>query len=119
MSGVSSTTNDGRDVLTTRGLKAAAKLYADGQGLTNPRLSPLFGSFIGFPPTLIVVGGLDLLLDDARRLTARMRQDGVAVQLREWPGCPHGFTGVPAPEGRDAAQRLDAFILDALPAAAR
>jgi len=114
LSGASSTGNDGRDVLTRRGLDAAAALYAGEAERTDPGLSPLFGSFVGFPPTLIVVGGLDLLLDDSRRLAERMREDGATVRLHEWAGCPHGFTGIPAPEGRDASRRLESFISGAL-----
>lgn len=116
LSGASCTRNDGRDLLTTRGLAAAAAAYAGACPLGDPALSPLFGSFTGLPPTLLVVGGLDLLLDDSRRLAARMRADGVEVLLREWPGCPHGFTGLPAPEGRAAARAVDAALLAALPA---
>ena len=114
LSGASLAVNEGKDILSKRALEASVELYAAGHHPADPGLSPLFGSFHGFPETLIVVGLLDVLLDDSRRLATRMGDDGVTVQLKEWPGCMHGFTGGPAPEGREASTCINDFILDKL-----
>lgn len=37
-------------------LEGAAELYADGRDLTDPSLSPVYGSFDRFPPTYLVSG---------------------------------------------------------------
>jgi acetyl esterase/lipase len=39
----------------------AAKLYANGQDLKDPQLSPIYGDLSGFPPTILTSGTRDLL----------------------------------------------------------
>lgn len=114
-SGASYAVNDGKDLLSRTSLAASATQYAASQDPTDPYVSPLFGSFEGFTDTLIVVGQVDVLLDDSRRLAAQMRSAGVTVDLREWAGSMHGFTGLPTPEGRQASQRVMDFVLRRLP----
>ena len=48
--------------------KAVRAAYARDHDLTNPLLSPLFGDFTGFPPTLIQMGEVEMLRDDSVRL---------------------------------------------------
>ncbi|MEX3100849.1 MULTISPECIES: alpha/beta hydrolase [unclassified Streptomyces] len=117
LSGASSTANIGRDLLTRSQLLEAAAWYADGRELRDPGLSPLFGSFRGLPPAYVPVGRHDLLLDDSRRLAARLRTDDVPVVLDEWPGTIHGFLQVPSAEGRQCRRRVRAFVHEALSAA--
>ncbi|MDX2546841.1 alpha/beta hydrolase [Streptomyces sp. WI04-05B] len=117
LSGASSTANIGRDMLTRSQLLEAAAWYACGRDLRDPGLSPLFGSFRGFPRTYVPVGQHDLLLDDARRLVARMRAEDVQVDFDEWPGTIHGFVRVPSAEGRQCRRRVQAVVHEALPAA--
>ena len=45
-------------------IRAVRGAYARDQELTSPMLSPLFGDFRGFPPTLIQAGSNELLLSD-------------------------------------------------------
>ncbi|WUF42401.1 alpha/beta hydrolase [Streptomyces europaeiscabiei] len=115
-SGASSTANIGRDMLTRSHLLEAAGWYAGGRDPRDPGLSPLFGSFRDFPHTYLPVGQHDLLLDDARRLVARMRAEDVHVVLEEWPGTIHGFLQVPSAERRQCRRRIQAFVHEALPA---
>ncbi|MGJ5893807.1 alpha/beta hydrolase [Streptomyces niveiscabiei] len=117
LSGASSTANIGRDLLTRSQLLEAAAWYADGRDLRDPELSPLFGSFRGLPPAYVPVGRHDLLLDDSRRLAARLRADDVPVVLDEWPGTIHGFLQVPSAEGRQCRRRVRAFVHEALSSA--
>ncbi|WP_216586216.1 alpha/beta hydrolase [Streptomyces brasiliscabiei] len=118
LSGASATANIGRDMLTRSHLLEAADGYADGRDPRDPGLSPLFGSFRGFPRTYVPVGRHDLLLDDARRLVARMRAEDVQVVLDEWPGTIHGFVRVPSAEGQQCRRRIQDFVHEALPGAA-
>ena len=118
LSGESSTANIGRDMLTRSQVLENAAWYAGGRDLRDPGLSPLFGSFRGFPRTYLPVGQYDLVLDDARRVAARMRAEDVDVVLDEWPGTIHGFLLVPSAEARQCRQRIRAFVHEALPAVA-
>ena len=46
-----------------------------------------------FPPTAIVVGGMDPLLDDSIEFVSRLRRLSVNVQLHVFRSLPHGFLG--------------------------
>jgi epsilon-lactone hydrolase len=89
----------------------AACYLADADPCT-PYASPLYGDPRGLPPTLIQVGGDEVLLDDSTRLAARMRAAGCAVTLETWPRMPHvwqAFAPV-MPEARRAILRIGAFV---------
>lgn len=63
----------------------------------NPELSPLYGRMDGLPPTLVVAGGLDPLLDDSRQLTARLLEAGVDAEFAFLPEAPHGLIHMSGP----------------------
>lgn len=48
----------------------------------------------GLPPTLIAVGAIDGFSDEDIDYAVRLRQAGVAVDLRVYAGAPHGFDGL-------------------------
>lgn len=48
-----------------------------------------------FPPTLVVVGGLDILQDWGRKYCDGLRRSGKEVELVEYPNVTHGFYGAP------------------------
>lgn len=72
-------------------LRQCAEIYAGGEDLKNPLLSPLFGSFSGFPETFIQAGTDEVLLSDSTRLARRMELAGVRVRLHIWEGMFHMF----------------------------
>jgi monoterpene epsilon-lactone hydrolase len=108
-SGDSNFTNEGIDrlLVTYDGvLAAAAKFYADGADLKEPLISPVYGDFNGYPPTILFTGTRDLFLSGTVRTDRNMRAAGVDAKLNvfegmshaEWtvdPGLPetHAFTG--------------------------
>ena len=55
-------------------------------------VSPLHADLTGLPPTYIVVGGHETLLDDARRFTDQAHNSGVDVTTVEVPDMQHVFT---------------------------
>jgi acetyl esterase/lipase len=69
----------------------AARLYAGGRSLEDPSLSPLFGSFQGFPSTHINVGTRDLFLPDVRRLKQKLLEANVLVHYIEQEGGIHTY----------------------------
>lgn len=91
-------------------LLRAVMFYAYKQRLTNPYISPIYGDFTSFPPTLIHVGTNELLLSDARSLNAAMKSDGVDVTLDEWEGMWHVWQIFDLPESRAAMEDIAKFI---------
>ena len=56
-----------------------ARMYLRESDPRDPRVSPLFAGFRGAPPVWIAAGDTEILLDDTRRMAARLRADGVRV----------------------------------------
>ena len=71
---------------------------------------------VGLPPAWIGVGALDLFLDEDRTYAARLTAAGVATELVEVPGAPHGFDALApdVPLARSFAERQTAFLRDHL-----
>jgi acetyl esterase/lipase len=64
---------------------------------TNPDISPLYADLRDLPATLLLVGTLDVLLDDNLAMAARLAAAGNDVDLRVFPESLHGFTSHPVP----------------------
>lgn len=81
-------------------------------GSTSPYASAARADDLaGLPPAYIMVGALDLFVDECLDYTARLIRAGVAAELLVYPGCYHGFR-----MARDAAitKRADDDSLRAL-----
>ncbi len=89
-SGDSVTRNAEADVLLPLGRAAEqVEMYLQGADPTDPRASPLFADFTGAPPVWLCAGTTEALLDDTRRMTERMRAQGVTVTERIALDLPH------------------------------
>jgi acetyl esterase/lipase len=73
----------------------AAKLYANGHDLKDPMLSPVYGDFQGFPPTILTSGTRDLFLSNTVRVHRKMRAAGVDAELEVFEGQSHAVSGRP------------------------
>lgn len=93
-------------------IDACAKLYADGVDLTDPRISPLYGDFESFPPSLVVSGTRDILLSNSVRTHIKLRQAGVIADLLVYEGVAHGdYLSVPgSPEAHHFLDELNQFL---------
>ena len=72
-------------------LHEGADAYVAGADAGHPLVSPVHADLRGLPPTLIQVGGDEVLLNDSRRLFNRLRGCGVAARLEEYAGRWHVF----------------------------
>ena len=70
-------------------LEAAALLYADGEDLKDPLLSPVYGDLAGFPATYLVTGTRDMFLSDTVRVHRKLRNSGVEADLNVYEGLSH------------------------------
>jgi len=82
-------------ILTKASILAFRELYAGGQDLTEPLLSPLFGDLVGLPPALIQTADLDPIRDDGTRYAVALRSAGVSVRHTNYLRVPHGFASFP------------------------
>jgi epsilon-lactone hydrolase len=107
-SGESMRRNDGVDPLFTRtAVDKLAPLYLPDGHAADPYLSPLFGKLDGLPPTLLMVGSSELLLDDSVRYAVCARE----VTLEVWHDMPHVFPVFPMlAEANEAIARICAFL---------
>ncbi len=84
---------DGEYLLTRESIDTAATWYLDGIGRRDdPDVSPLLVEDLSMlPPTVIVIGGHDPLLDEARLYADRLRAAGVATHFRCFETTIHAF----------------------------
>ncbi len=78
-------------VLQARWTGKAARLYSNGEALTNPLISPVYGDLSGLPPLLIQAGSEEMLLNDAERLAAVAKRDDVPTTLEIYNSLWHVF----------------------------
>jgi epsilon-lactone hydrolase len=106
-------TNRHLDPMVYQGvLSVSAELYAAGNDFKDPRLSPVYGSFEGFPPTLLISGTRDLFLSNTIRVDRKLRDAGRDTNLIVYEGQTHGaFLDSPAlPETDIAYSDMEIFF---------
>jgi len=114
-SGDSFYVNEGidRKLITYDGfLLAAATLYANGRDLKDPGVSPLYGDFSDFPPTMLVTGTRDLFLSLTVRVHRKLKAAGSVADLNVYEGLSHVeyFVIPDSPESKDAYSTLKKFL---------
>lgn len=101
-------------MLTPEYISAVTRAYAPNMDLTDPMLSPLFGDFDGFPPTLIQVGSHEILNSDSIRLKEAMDKAGVSCHLEVWKDMWHVFQMFPSKKASAAMEQMGRFLLELL-----
>jgi monoterpene epsilon-lactone hydrolase len=92
-------------------LRAYGRLWAAGDPLTSPWLSPINGSMVGLPPTLISTGTRDILYPGINALVARMREAKVEVELAEGKDLIHVYPLLPIPEAKPARAAITDYLV--------
>ena len=96
-------------VLTEKAIRAYARAYARGHE-RNPLVSPIFGDFNDFPPSLIFAGGDELLLDDAKMLAEKLIQSDCKCELIIEEGLWHVYVLYKIPEANQALEKIKSFL---------
>lgn len=93
-------------------LEASAQLYAADYDIKSPLISPVYGDFRGFPPTMLVSGTRDLFLSDVVRTHRKLRAAGAHADLHVYEGMAHGdyLYFVDLPETADVFRELGNFV---------
>jgi acetyl esterase len=78
--------------LTAAGMRWYWDHYLGEADGTAPDASPARAAFLGgLPPALVIVASHDILRDEGEAYGARLREAGVAAQVRRVDGVVHGF----------------------------
>lgn len=90
--------------------------YIGANNPKDPYISPSFGDFTGFPPMLIQVGSLEMLLSDSYTVAEKAKNQGVKVYLSEYKGMFHVFQRAMfrMPESKAAWMEVEKFIEELL-----
>lgn len=93
------------------------KDYVGENDPRNPYISPLFGDFEGFPPMLLQVGSIEMLLSDSVLVAEKAKQAGVMVKLSVYEGMFHIFQMAMKlmPESREAWSEIGKFLQEVAP----
>jgi acetyl esterase len=75
-------------------------------------ISPVFADLRDLPPTLLIIGDSDVVLEDNLAMTARLCAAGNDVDLRIYPESPHGFTAHPTAIAASARRDIESWIAE-------
>ena len=85
------TTFEGRDLVT----RTVALFFRDGyigdRDPADPAASPALADLTGLPPTLLIVGGGEVLLDDTLSLAENATRSGCDIETHIFDRLPHNF----------------------------
>lgn len=95
-------------------IETVTEMYAGGENLKSPLLSPIFGDFTGFPPTLIQVGSHEILFSDSEELRNKMCACGAEARLQIWEEMWHVFQMLPIKKADLALESVAHFLLEEL-----
>jgi len=100
------------NMLALPGLSVAAAYYRGEEELKAPYISPLFGNLEGLPPTLLMIGTLDLLLPDCREFRKKAKSAGMDLTYEEWDDMFHVWMlNTPyIPEANEAVSRILSWL---------
>jgi monoterpene epsilon-lactone hydrolase len=89
-----------------------ARLYAGDTPLDDPLVSPVNGDYTGGPPMLAFASTIEILRDDAVRVVARARREGVDAHVELGSDMPHVWPifGPILPESRVAFRQIVSFV---------
>lgn len=93
-------------------MEACIRVYAAGRDLKEPLISPIYGDFSRWPPTILITGTRDLMLSGTVRTHRKLRSAGVPAELHVFEGMSHGdfLLAYPAPESLDALGEVAKFF---------
>jgi monoterpene epsilon-lactone hydrolase len=91
---------------------AAAKVYANGHDMKDPLISPVYGDYAGFAPTILTSGTRDLLLSNTVRVHRKLRDAGVESFLQVFEGQSHAhyLRDANAPETKATFREIGLFF---------
>lgn len=88
-------------------------LYLDGKGPEEaPAAFPMLSDLSWFPPSLLLVGGAEVLRDDSRNLADKLQREGAYTEFSEYADMIHVwpvFSSI-LPQGEQALEEMGTFV---------
>ena len=108
-SGESYAQNRDRDLsMSAEVLDYFAECYTDDR--KNPYVSPLFGDLSAMPPSLMFVGGDEIMRSDAALMHGKLQSRGRTSELVIKPDRWHGYILYGLKEDEDDLQKMNSFL---------
>lgn len=99
--------------------KLIRQCFDDVSLADTPYISPILDKEKELtPPTMILIGSCDFLLDDNLRYAKGLSDAGVDLDFRLYQGMPHGFIQMTNEDGKDAVTAISRKIADVLKSSA-
>lgn len=107
---------DSEAILPSELFEALADIILAGFDASDPRISPIFGTFPECCPVLIQYSDSEILQDDALRMCDRLRDFGARVEMQVEAGAPHVWQLLDGwvPEARASLKQVAKFAQDSL-----
>ncbi|KAJ2426885.1 hypothetical protein GGF47_001996 [Coemansia sp. RSA 2524] len=88
------------------------KSLSDLDVLSDPFVAPIHADFTGLPPTLVQMGGAEVMGDDIQEFTKRARMQGAHIELQVYDNMFHVFqASLPKTQHLDEAwDNVHAFL---------
>ena len=87
--GASMQANEATDIGPARWIRWCAELAVPADMADDPRVRPMAGDLTGLPPTLVQVGGVEMLHDQGITLAEALESAGVETELHVEPAMFH------------------------------
>lgn len=86
--------------------------YIAGHDVKDPALSPIFAPLSGFPPTLCIAGGRDILLSQTALFHQALLRAGAHAEFSFFEAMPHAhWAWLDLPESDEAFRQMAAFFI--------
>ena len=89
-----------------------AACYTDDPA--QPLVSPLFGPLRDLPPSLLFVGGDEVMLDDTLALHRKLLAGGCSSRLTVAPGLWHAYLLYHLKERKEDLEKIQNFVREVL-----
>ncbi|MEM7336345.1 MAG: alpha/beta hydrolase [Chloroflexota bacterium] len=97
-------------LLTVEGLRTCGRLYAGEKSVTDPLISPIYGSWEGLPPVQIFTGTEDILHPQAKALKSQLTEAKHPFNYYQYEKMQHAWMILPIPEAKKAINELVAAV---------
>ena len=85
--------------------------WANGEPLTNPYLSPLYGNFEDVAPIHHFIGTYDVLYPDSIKFDKKLTKNNIPIDTYVYPEMQHVFPILPVLEARHARKKMYELLL--------